>query len=67
MSKISETKEEITHFARDIENEVKRITWPTRNDAIKSTLAVVIISAIFAAFFAIADYFFSYVIGTILS
>lgn len=67
MSKITQTKEEITHFARDVEKEVKRITWPTRSDAIKSTVAVVIISGIFAAFFAVADYFFSYVIGTILS
>lgn len=67
MSKITDTKEEITSFAKDVELEVKRITWPTRNDAIKSTVAVVVISGIFAAFFAIADYFFSYVIGTILS
>lgn len=67
MSKITQTKDEITHFAKDVELEVKRITWPTRSDAIKSTIAVVVISGIFAAFFAVADYFFSYVIGSILS
>jgi len=67
MSKVERAKEEITHFAKDVELEVKRITWPTRNEAIKSTVAVVIISGLFALFFAVTDYLFSLAIGSILS
>lgn len=67
MNKVEKSTEELKQFSKDIELEIKRITWPTRNEALKSTIAVVIMSGIFALFFAIADYFFSLGIGAILS
>ncbi len=59
MSKISEFSENITQFATDIETEAKRITWPSRPEAVKSTLAVVVISGVFAAFLGLVDFLFS--------
>ena len=41
MDKIRELTTETAQFAKDIENEAKRITWPSRPEAIKSTLAVI--------------------------
>ncbi len=56
-----------SEFAKDVENEAKRITWPSRDEAIKSTLAVIVISAVFAAFLGLVDYLFSMVVSSILS
>ncbi len=66
MSKISEFTENTTQYAKDIEAEAKRITWPSRPEAVKSTLAVVVISAVFAGFLGIVDFTFSYVVRFIL-
>lgn len=59
MSKISELTENTTQFAKDIEAEAKRITWPSRPEAVKSTLAVIVISGVFAGFLGLVDFFFS--------
>lgn len=66
MSKISELTEYTTQYAKDIETEAKRITWPSRPEAVKSTLAVVVISGVFAAFLGLVDFTFSYVVRFIL-
>ena len=59
MSKISEITENTTQFAKDIETEAKRITWPSRPEAVKSTLAVIVISGVFAGFLGLVDFLFS--------
>ena len=66
MDKIRELTTETAQFAKDIENEAKRITWPSRPEAIKSTLAVIVISGLFAAFFAGVDSLFAWAIRFIL-
>jgi preprotein translocase subunit SecE len=66
MDKIRQLSLETAQFAKDIENEAKRITWPSRQEAIKSTLAVIIISGLFAAFLAAIDFVFSMAIRYVL-
>jgi len=67
MDKIRQLSAETTQFAKDIESEAKRITWPSRPEAIKSTIAVLVISGIFAAFLAGVDYVFAWLIRLLLS
>ena len=67
MGKFEEVKTETTQFVKDVESEVKRITWPTRPDALKSTFAVILITGFFALFFALVDYLFSMLFGFILN
>jgi len=67
MKNINEYRESVGHFAKDIELEIKKITWPTRSETVKSTIAVLTISGIFALFLSLADYLFSMLIGSILS
>ena len=67
MKDINEYRESVSHFAKDIELELKKITWPTRSETMKSTIAVLTISGIFALFLSLADYLFSLIIGSILS
>ena len=58
---------ETAQFAKDIETEAKRITWPARPEAIKSTIAVIVISGIFAAFLAGVDSVFAWLVRMLLS
>ena len=67
MDRIKEFSTSVAQFGKDIESETKRITWPSRQETIKSTLAVIVISAIFASFLGLVDYVFSWVIKLILS
>jgi preprotein translocase subunit SecE len=67
MDKIKNVTSSIAGFAGDIENEAKRITWPSRQEAVKSTLAVLVISGIFAAFLGLVDYLFSVGVRLLLS
>ncbi|MEQ9617851.1 MAG: preprotein translocase subunit SecE [Deltaproteobacteria bacterium] len=67
MDKIANLSSDTVQFAKDIENEAKRITWPSRNETVKSTLAVIVISAIFASFLGLVDYIFSIGIKFLLS
>ncbi|GJM17185.1 MAG: protein translocase subunit SecE [Thermodesulfobacteriota bacterium] len=66
MDKIRQLSTETAQFAKDIESEAKRITWPSRPEAIKSTLAVIVISGIFAAFLAGVDSLFAWLIRLLL-
>ncbi len=67
MKGVSEYKESVVHFAKDVGLEIKKITWPSRSETTKSALAVLIISGIFAIFLSFVDYVFSVVVGSILS
>ncbi len=66
MDKIRQLSTETAQFAKDIESEAKRITWPSRPEAIKSTLAVIVISGIFAAFLAGVDSLFAWLVRLLL-
>ncbi len=66
MKDINEYRESTTRFVKDIELEIKKITWPSRSETTKSTIAVITISGVFALFLSLSDYLFSVVIGSIL-
>ena len=67
MKNINEYRESVTTFTKDINVELKKISWPTRSETIKSTIAVLTISGIFAVFLSLTDYVFSMIFGSILS
>jgi len=54
-------------FFNDVEIEGKRVTWPSLKETIRSTGAVVLISAILAAFLGFVDFLFSMAVKFILS
>ena len=66
MNKIRNISDQTIDFFKDVEVEAKRITWPSRNEAIKSTLAVVFISAILASFLGLIDFVFSLVVKSLI-
>ena len=54
-------------FFKDVELEGKRITWSSLKETMRSTGAVVIISAILASFLGLVDFIFSLAVKYILS
>lgn len=47
--------------------ELRRVTWPTKEDAIQMTKIVLVVIVVMAAFLGIVDFLFSEVIGLIIS
>ncbi|WP_022765111.1 preprotein translocase subunit SecE [Butyrivibrio sp. XPD2006] len=54
-------------FFKGVKAEFARIIWPTRDDVIKQTTAVVVVSVIACALIALLDYAFEYGMNFITS
>jgi len=46
-------------YLRDIRGEMKKVTWPSRNDMIKTTIAVIVISLFFGIYLFGVDFIFA--------
>ena len=44
---------------REVRGELRKVTWPTREESIRLTIIVLIVTILFAAFLWVFDYFFS--------
>ncbi len=53
-------------FFREVRQEVRKVTWPTRRETVVTTVMVFIMVALCALFFFAADQVISLVIKTIL-
>ena len=56
--KANPIKKGLSYFVESKE-ELKKVTWPTRNETVKYSIIVIIISIIVAAFLGTADFFLS--------
>ncbi|MCK5221838.1 MAG: preprotein translocase subunit SecE [Candidatus Aminicenantes bacterium] len=56
----------IGDYLKEIKGELKKVTWPTKDDLIKTTIAVLVSSLIFGVFLFIIDMIFSRVINSII-
>lgn len=52
----------IRDFLKEVRLEMKKVNWPTRNEAIKYTLIVVVLSVIVAAFLGGLDAVYQYLL-----
>lgn len=52
----------ITTFLKEVRQELKKVTWPTRQDTVKYTMIVVIISLGVALFLGAADLLFQWLL-----
>ena len=57
----------IQKFYRETIAELKKVSWPTRKEAISLTKVVLIVILVMGAFLGILDYLFSQLFGLILS
>ena len=49
-------------FLKDVKVELKKVTWPTKQETIKHTINVIAISIVAAAFLGGIDFLFNYLI-----
>jgi preprotein translocase subunit SecE len=55
----------LTYFS-EIRNELSRVTWPKRNEVIKLTLIVLLVSAIVGLYVGGLDYIFTNILRVVL-
>ncbi len=48
-------KEKIINFVNDVVKEMKKVTWPTKDELIESTNVVIVASLLFALFTYLID------------
>lgn len=53
-------------YLNDVRGELKKVTWPTRNDLYKTTIAVIVSSLIFGIYLQLVDISFSKIITEII-
>jgi preprotein translocase subunit SecE len=66
MEKVKQQWEKGVQFFKDVEVEGRRITWPSVKETIRSTGAVIFISAILTSFLGLVDFLFSLIVKYIL-
>ena len=49
----------ITRFFRETVGELRKVTWPTRREAINLTIVVLIVIALMSAFLGVLDFIYS--------
>ena len=53
-------------FLKEVRSELKRVVWPTRQEAIRLTSVVVIVSALIGVYIGTLDYLFTKIMGGVL-
>jgi len=60
-------KEKIITFFNDVVREMKKVTWPTKENLQESTIVVLIVCLVIAAFVYVIDQGLSFLLKAILS
>lgn len=58
--------ERLLNFLKDVRVEMKKVTWPTREQAINYTIVVILISAGIALFLGALDAGFTFILNTFI-
>lgn len=53
-------------FVRQVKQEVSKITWPTRAEAVQGTITVIVMSVLIALFLFVVDMVFAGIIRVVL-
>ena len=56
----------IRNYLSDVRGELKKVTWPTRNDMQKTTIAVIVLSIIFGIYLQVIDFSFRMLVDRII-
>ena len=55
MSKLSDSLLSVRNFLGEVRNELKKSTWPTRNELLESTAVVILSVVLFSVFVGVSD------------
>lgn len=54
----------VTTFLKETKTELKKVSWPTKEQTVQYTLVVIGVSAVVMVFLGGLDYLFSYILNT---
>lgn len=54
-------------FLQEARQELKKVNWPSRNETMRLTTVVIIISLLFAFFLGVFDYIFIYLLNLLVN
>ena len=54
------------NFLTDVRGELKKVTWPNRNDLQKTTIAVIVLSVIIGVYLQLIDFSFQMLVQRII-
>lgn len=57
----------VTNFFGEVRDELSRVTWPTRDEVIKLTLTVFIVSGILGAYVGGLDYLYTTILTKVVT
>ncbi len=57
--------EKIKKFLKEVNAELRKVTWPTKDELVGSTIVTVVVSLILAIFIGIVDRILSFVVRSI--
>lgn len=57
---------QISTYLRGANEELRKVVWPSREETVRTSVAVITISAGVAAFFYVLDLVFNYVLGKLI-
>ncbi len=55
MSKVTDSLRQVRFFLMEVRNELKKSTWPTRNELLESTAVVILSVVLFSVFVGVSD------------
>jgi len=56
----------LVKFIKEVRNELRRVSWPSRDDVRESTTVVVVVVLILAVFIGLVDWALSFLVSFIL-
>jgi preprotein translocase subunit SecE len=56
----------IQSYISEVRGELKKVTWPTKNDMQKTTIAVIVLSIIFGIYLQLIDFSFRMLVDRII-
>jgi preprotein translocase subunit SecE len=65
MSKVN-IIQRIKNYLTEVRGELKKVTWPTKNDLQKTTIAVIVLSIIFGVYLTTVDFSFRLIVERII-
>jgi preprotein translocase subunit SecE len=60
-------KDKAVAYMRDVREEMRKVTWPTRKQVVRDTIIVVAISLAAALYFGVIDYGLSELLGIVIT
>lgn len=58
--------EKIRTFAKEVSVELKKVSWPTRQQTVSATVVVIVLTIIVSFFLGIVDLILARLVGTIM-